>query len=103
MSPCIPPAFAACNWPSSFPERMGAESAALVSADPVKSAFAAAFAASRRAFSALASSASFGRTAGRASPDGEMGTGLRAMPSTNAMANALPLAPELYWARPSGA
>lgn len=75
----------------------------MVSADPVKSAFAAAFAASRRAFSALASSASFGRTAGRARPDAAIGIGLRATPSTNAMANALPLAPALYWALPSGA
>jgi hypothetical protein len=86
-----------------LPERIGAERAALVSADPVKRAFAAAFAASRRAFSALASSASFGRTAGSARPDGEMGTGLRATPSTNEIANALPLAPALYWALPSGA
>ena len=32
-----------------------------------------------------------------------MGIGLRATPSTNEMANALPLAPALYWALPSGA
>jgi hypothetical protein len=102
MTSFSPPAPLAARLASSLPERIGAERAALVSAEAWKPPPAASRA-SRALFSARASSASFGRTAGSAAPLAEIGIGLPGRPSTNAMANACPMLPELYRARLSGA
>jgi hypothetical protein len=82
----------AARLASNFPERIGAERAALVSAEAWKPP-PDAKRASRALFSARASSASFGRTAGKAAPLALMGIGLLGRPSTKAMANACPMLP----------